>query len=109
MSMVGASPAHLSLLSQEIEVFCRKWRIVRLELFGSVLRDDYRDGSDVDFLVTFASDAKWSLLDLVRAQEELSSLVGRRVDLVERQSVECSSNWIRRKEILSTARLFYVA
>ena len=37
----------------KIEVFCRKWKIKELSLFGSVLREDFRPDSDVDFLVTF--------------------------------------------------------
>jgi predicted nucleotidyltransferase len=43
--------------------FCRKWKIVEFSLFGSVLREDFRPGSDVDILVTFSRDAQWSLLD----------------------------------------------
>jgi len=63
----------------------------------------------VDFLVTFAPDAHWSLLDVVGIEEELGRLVGRKVDLVSRQAVEQSDNWIRRKHILGTAEVIYVA
>jgi hypothetical protein len=44
--------------------FCRRWKIKELDLFGSVLRDDFRADSDVDVLVEFSSDATWSLFDL---------------------------------------------
>jgi hypothetical protein len=89
--------------------YCRRWKIIRLEVFGSALRADFRPDSDVDFLVTFASDADWSLFDLVDAEDELSRLVGRKVDLVEREPIEKSRNWIRRNNILGSARTIYVA
>jgi uncharacterized protein with HEPN domain/predicted nucleotidyltransferase len=78
-------------------------------VFGSVLRDDFRPSSDVDFLVAFASDAHRTLLDLVEMEEGLGAMVGRKAELVERQTVEGSRNWIRRREILgSAARVFPV-
>lgn len=92
-----------------IESFCRKWRITEFSLFGSVLREDFRDDSDVDVLVAFAADTHWTLLDLVRMEDELQSIFGRKVDLVIRDSVERSENSIRRKAILSTAQRVYAA
>ena len=56
-----------------IAEFCRRWKIVELSPFGSVLREDFHSGSDVDMLMTFAPDAEWSLLDHVRMEEELSA------------------------------------
>lgn len=97
----------LSIDRARIADFCRKWKIVELDVFGSVLRPDFRPDSDVDFLATFAPDARigWSI---VTAEEELSALVGRKVDLVTRSAVEESRNPIRRKSILDTARPLYV-
>lgn len=92
-----------------IVTFCQRWKIVKMELFGSILRDDFGPQSDIDFLVTFAPDARWSLFDLVEAEEELANLLGRPVDLVEREAIEQSHNWIRRKDILASAREFYGA
>lgn len=89
--------------------FCRQWNIVRLEIFGSALRDDFEPDSDLDFLVTFEPGARRSLLDLIGAEEELGKLLGRTVDLVSRPGVERSRNWIRKKEILSTTRVLYAA
>jgi predicted nucleotidyltransferase len=43
-----------------LALFCRRWRITELALFGSVLRPDFRPDSDLDLLVTFAPDAAWS-------------------------------------------------
>jgi len=89
--------------------FCRRWKITEFALFGSVLRDDFDPESDVDVLVTFAEDARWSLFDLVGMQEELERLLGRSVDLVERRAIEKSENYIRRRHILSSAEPVYVA
>ena len=97
------------LPKEAIAGFCRKWKIIKLELFGSVLRDDFGPDSDVDFMVTFEKQARWSLFDLVDAQLEMSNLIGREVDLVERAPIEKSSNWIRRKAILERTRTIYVA
>ena len=94
---------------EAVAEFCRRWKIVKLELFGSVLREDFKPDSDIDVLVSFATDAGWSLMDLVRAEDELGHLLGRCVDLVERETIERSHNWIRRKAILGSAREFYVA
>lgn len=101
-SRVAYSPAALA-------EFCRRWMITRLELFGSVLRDDFRTDSDIDVLVTFAEDAHWTLFDHVRSRDELSELLGRRVDVVNRRAIERSANWIRRAEILDTAEPWYAA
>lgn len=93
----------------KITDFCRRWKITEFSLFGSALRDDFGPGSDVDVLVSFADDAGWSLFDLVTMQEELKQLLGREVDLVERQAVENSENYIRRRHILSAVETVYVA
>jgi len=99
----------IEMPKEKITDFCKKWKIVELSLFGSVLRDDFRPDSDVDVLVTFAADAEWGLFDHVAMEEELSSIFGRKVDLISRRAVERSDNWIRRKAILGTAEPYYVA
>lgn len=93
----------------EIERFCRRWKISELSLFGSVLRDEFRPDSDVDVLVSFGPDARWSLFDVVRMEEELQGILGRKVDLVERAAVERSENYIRRKSILGHLHPVYAA
>jgi predicted nucleotidyltransferase len=96
------------LPKDEIVAFCDRWKITEFALFGSILRDDFRPDSDVDVLVTFAPEAKWGLFKLVEMQQELEAIVGRDVDLIERKAIEHSHNWLRRKEILGTAKTFYV-
>lgn len=61
----------------------------------------------MDLLVTFDPEAGWSLFDFIELQDELSSLLGRKVDLVSRRGLERSRNPIRPKEILSTAKVIY--
>lgn len=99
----------LQVPAAAINDFCSRWKVCELSLFGSALRDDFSLRSDVDLLVRFDPGARWDLLDWVRMERELAGLVGRRVDLVSREAVEGSHNWIRRGEILSTARTIYAA
>jgi len=99
----------LSVSKETIAEFCRKWQIVEFALFGSVLRDDFRPDSDVDVLVTFSPDSDWGIEHLLDMKEELESLFGRVVDLVEKRLVEESRNYIRRKHILSHMEAVYAA
>jgi hypothetical protein len=94
---------------EQLDRFCRRWKIVELRIFGSALREDFRPDSDLDLLVRFAPDADWSLLDHVAMEEELAGIVGRKVDLVSQRAIERSSNWIRRKAILESAEPFFVS
>jgi hypothetical protein len=93
----------------KVSEFCHKWKVTEFALFGSVLRDDFRPDSGVGVLVTFAPDARWSLLDLVKMEDELGAMVKHRIDLVERRAIEQSENYIRRRHILSSAEPVYVA
>jgi hypothetical protein len=93
----------------EIAKFCRRWKIRELALFGSALRDDFRPDSDLDILVTFAEDAEWSLFDHIQMQHELQAALRRSIDLISRRAVERSQNWLRRQEILNTARVLFSA
>jgi uncharacterized protein len=90
----------------KIAEFCSRWRIAELALFGSVLRDDFRPDSDVDVLVTFDPNAGWSLFDLVDMREELTTLFGRDIDLVEADGLR---NPFRRRAILRSKEVIHVA
>lgn len=91
-----------------LEEFCRRWKVARLELFGSMLIDPSH-ARDVDLLVTFAAGARWGLFEHERMQDELSRLLDRRVDLVSRRAIESSRNALRRDAILGSAVPIYVA
>ena len=76
-----AQPA-VEFPSQPVAEFCRRNRIRRLSLFGSVLRADFRPDSDVDVLVEFEPEARVGFFKLVDLQDELSTMIGgRAVDL----------------------------
>ena len=98
---------HISIDREKIAMFCRRWQVDELALFGSVLREDFRPDSDVDVLVQFLPEARHSLFDLARMQMELEEIFGRQVDLVERSAIEKSRNYIRRKAILSSLETVY--
>jgi predicted nucleotidyltransferase len=89
--------------------YCRRWKIVELRVFGSALREDFRPDSDLDLLVRFAADADWSLMDHVAMEEELTGIIGRKVDLVSQRAIEQSANWIRRKAILESAEPYFAS
>jgi hypothetical protein len=93
----------------EVEAFCRRWDIVELARVGSAARDELRPDSDVDVLVTFRSGVKQSLADRVQMEEELERIFGRKVDVVTRDSVERSRNYIFRRQVLSELQPLYVA
>ena len=92
---------------EELAAYCNRWRVTELALFGSVLREDFGPESDVDVLVCFGADAWPTLLDMARMQDELSRILGRQVDLVERVAIEASRNYIRRDAILRSAETVY--
>lgn len=93
----------------KIEAFCKKWQIVEFSLFGSVLTDEFRPDSDVDVMVKFAPEARVGLFKLMDIEEELEEIVGRKIDLLTRPSVEQSENYLMRRSILSGTRTFYAA
>ena len=86
-TFVGVSMQTLAieLPVRALEDFCRRWKIRELAVFGSAVRDDFRPDSDVDFLVTFDEASQWSLWDVIAAEQELSDIIGRPVDLVGRR------------------------
>ena len=90
----------------QIADFCRQRKITELALFGSALREDFRPDSDLDVLITFAPDSRYSLFDLAAIQEELETLFGREVDLVEKAALR---NPFRRHHILNNAEIIYAA
>lgn len=73
-------PSRISVDHAGLAAFCQRHHISRLALFGSVLRDDFRPNSDVDVLVEF-EPGHVPGFSFVTVQDELSELLGRRVDL----------------------------
>ena len=98
---------HLKVNSEKIIEFCQQWNISELALFGSILTNQFHELSDIDVLIRFAPDAPQGLLTLAKIKYELESLFGREVDIVVKEAIENSENWIRRDEILKTATVIY--
>jgi predicted nucleotidyltransferase len=89
-----------------ISEFCHRNHIRRLALFGSVLRDDFAPESDVDVLVEFEPGTRVGFA-FITMQDELSNVLGRRVDMNTFEGVERSRNWLLRSEILDSTQVVY--
>jgi hypothetical protein len=98
--------SNLSFNEKDIESLAKKWGIIEFSIFGSVLGNHFKDDSDIDILIQFKSDIRYSLFDLVELKEELEDLFHRPVDIVEKASIK---NPFRKNEILKTARVIYAA
>jgi predicted nucleotidyltransferase len=72
--------ARISVDQEKIAAFCRKHHVRRLALFGSVLREDFGPGSDLDVLVEFEPGHVPGLA-FFAMEVELSELLGHKVDL----------------------------
>lgn len=66
----------------QIRLFCEAHHIRKLHLFGSILRDDFRPDSDIDVLVEFEPGMPVTFFDMVDMQEQLESILGRKVDFL---------------------------
>ncbi len=100
--------ARIRIPEARIADFCRANGIRRLELFGSVLRDDFGPDSDIDVMVEF-EPGRTPGLRFFALEAELGEILGRKVDLLTRRSVEDSPNYIFRKDALSRVETIYDA
>ena len=96
--------ANIDIPKERIAEFCRRNRIRRLSLFGSVLRDDFGPDSDVDVLVEFERGHVPGLA-FFEMEQELSDLLGRKVDL---NTLGFLSRYFR-EEVLAEAEAQYDA
>lgn len=87
-----------------IAEFCHRHHIVKLALFGSVLRADFRPESDIDVLVEFEPEHHIGLFGMAGLQMELSEMLGRKVDLRTPQDL---SRYFR-NEVVQSAEVQYV-
>jgi predicted nucleotidyltransferase len=95
----------IALPMDEITALCREYQVRELSLFGSVLRDDFRDESDVDLLALFEPQAEIGFLELAGLQFALADLLGRNVDLVPKRGLKP----VIRDEVLKSAQIIYAA
>ncbi len=99
---------NLNIPRRKLAAFCRKYHIQKLAFFGSVLRDDFKPTSDVDVLVEFKKGYTPGFA-FFSMSEELKKILGREVDLHTYSGVKAGRNPIRKKSILNSAKVYYVA
>jgi hypothetical protein len=90
--------------SKKIAAFCLRNKVSSFSIFGSYSTGKSRPGSDVDILISFKPDACPTLADLAGMREELESLFGKSVDLVEEEAIR---NPYRRASILKDKKILY--
>jgi uncharacterized protein len=83
-------PSHSDILknSPEIAAICRRFKVKELALFGSAAGPDFGQESDIDFLVEFPPGAQVGLIQFGLLQQELETLLGRKVDLVPKSGLK---------------------
>ena len=100
------SKSKIKMPDERIADFCKKNHISKLSLFGSILRDDFSSGSDIDFLVEFKAGKVPGLIGISRMERELSEILGgRKVDLRTPQDL---SKYFR-DDVLAHAEVKYAA
>ena len=109
--MSTTSPAlqsNITLPRDHIAALCEKYQVEELSVFGSVLRVDFGPESDVDFLVVFKdNDAGPWMSKVFDMEKDLSTLLGRKIDVVMKGGVEQSGNWLTQGAILGTSQVIY--
>jgi uncharacterized protein len=90
---------------KKLQDFCRRYKVQRLALFGSVLRNDFRSDSDIDILVVFEPSAFITFITLGKMKRELSEIFQRQVDLVPQEGLKPAI----REAVLSSAMEVYAA
>jgi predicted nucleotidyltransferase len=105
--MAMATPHGLPIDLQEaaLQEICRRYGVARLALFGSVLRDDFTDQSDIDVLCTLLPDSPAHGLEWIHLKQALEDLWGRPVDLIKPHLLDP----LIRDEVLAEERVIYVA
>jgi uncharacterized protein len=97
----------IALPLETIAEFCDRYQVIEFALFGSVLRSDFRPDSDIDVMVQFHPEAQPTFSTLDQMEAELKAILHRDIDLITRQGIEASRNYLRRQEILSSAQVIY--
>ena len=88
-----------------LSVLCRRYQVRELALFGSTVRGEQREDSDLDFLVEFEPQAHIGFLALSELSRELSALMRRPVDLVPKAGLKKTI----REQVLAEAEIIYAS
>jgi predicted nucleotidyltransferase len=106
MKPSGARPMLPEIIAskhQEVATLCRQFGVKELCLFGSAVRGDFNDNSDVDLLVEFEPEAEIGFLTLSRLQRELAAIFQCPVDLVPKLGLKPAV----RQSVLAEAEILY--
>jgi uncharacterized protein len=90
---------------EKVKKLCATHNVETMYLFGSALTSNFKDSSDIDFLVKFKPiDLSGYFDNYIHFKNELAALLGRDVDLVEEQTLK---NPILIKSINRNKELIY--
>lgn len=78
----------IKILKEHKEEIKKKYHVKEIGLFGSFIRGEEKESSDIDILIDFDPDARISLLDFIELEDYLSELLGVKVDLVDKQALK---------------------
>jgi len=95
----------IEIPDETLQRFCERYKIRRMALFGSALRDDFRPDSDVDLLVVFEPSARVTFMTLGSMKRELSNLFNRSVDIVPQAGLKPAI----REEVIASSKELYAA
>lgn len=96
----------IDIPSDRVAAFCDRWGVAEFAVFGSVLRDDFAPTSDVDVLLTFRGGVHHGIDEYISMRDELETMFGRRVDIVNRRSIR---NPYLKHQVLTTRRIIHAA
>lgn len=101
--MIHIGPIEID--QERLGEICRRYQVRELSVFGSAARGKLRPDSDVDFLVEFFPHAEIGLLEYAGLMLDLSTLMGRKVDLVSKSGLKP----LIRHSVLAEAQPLYAA
>lgn len=95
----------IELHEAALQTLCRQYGVAQLALFGSVLRDDFMDRSDIDVLCTLLPNSPARGFEWIHLKQALEDLWGRPVDLMKPHLLDA----LIRDDVLAEERIIYVA
>lgn len=78
----------IRVVQQHKKELSEKYGIKKIAIFGSFVRGQQREDSDIDILVEFRENSGLNLVDFIKIEMELEKILGRKVDLVEKGSLK---------------------
>jgi uncharacterized protein len=100
---------NINFQEEQLREICKRYLIRELAIFGSALREDFNEKSDVDLLIEFEPKSGITLFNIVDLKEEFEKLFGRDVDIVSKKAIQRSRNYIKRKVILENLKVIYAS